>query len=479
MKKILLFTIILLFGFNMYSQQESYYSLYRYNMQIVNPAYAGSEGNATLTFLNRLQWISGDNNPNTRVLTFSLKRKNNIGIGFSLVSDKVFIEDQTFSYVDISYKIQVAENSNLFFGLKAGGNFYSTNTSVLEDYNIAPDPAQTEFSRFNPNFGAGAYLINPKYWVSFSAPRIFNVNRSEDLNIGSKDRVHLYLGAGTYFKLNQNLKLEPSVLVRKVITLPYSIDFSTYFNFKEKISLGFSYRTKSSFSGLLLFKPFSSMSVGYAYETPYENNINRLGFNTHEILFKINLFDKKQEDILNNDEMKNDIPKKEIEVDSDSDGIPDKIDNCPDIKGTEENQGCPLEEEAPVEETLVENKKINAKQEKVDLSDKEYMIFFNFDSDEVKGDINFLKIEKLYRLISDSQAFNFLIEGYSSEEGSNAYNMNLSERRANSVRNELIKMGVDPLRISIKGFGEEIPIFDSTKQKNLNRTVKLSYIDKQ
>ena len=86
-------------------------------MQIVNPAYAGSEGNATLTFLNRLQWISGDNNPNTRVLTFSLKRKNNIGIGFSLVSDKVFIEDQTFSYVDISYKIQVAENSNLFFGL--------------------------------------------------------------------------------------------------------------------------------------------------------------------------------------------------------------------------------------------------------------------------------------------------------------------------------------------------------------------------
>ena len=52
------------------------------------------------------------------------KEQNNVGLGLSVVSDKVFIEQQTFAYVDFSYKLDM-ESTQLYLGLKAGGNFYN------------------------------------------------------------------------------------------------------------------------------------------------------------------------------------------------------------------------------------------------------------------------------------------------------------------------------------------------------------------
>ncbi len=52
----------------------------------------------------------------------------------------------------------------------------------------------------------------------------------------------------------------------------------------------------------------------------------------------------------------------------------------------------------------------------------------------------------------------FLIEGYSSSDGNEAYNQALSVKRAESVRNALIKMGVDVGRLEISGQGEANPL---------------------
>ena len=188
--------IVFLFPFVIFSQQESYYSLYNYNMQVINPAYAGAESDLLFSFLNRSQWESLDDSPKTMAFSFSSKRKNNVGLGLSVVSDKVFVERQTFAYVDFSYLLDMGE-TKVFLGLKGGGNFYRAGSLDLEDYNSTIDPAQRELSRFNPNVGAGVYVKNKIYWFSFSIPRLFNVKRNEDLNLGAKDRVHSYIGAAS------------------------------------------------------------------------------------------------------------------------------------------------------------------------------------------------------------------------------------------------------------------------------------------
>ena len=59
MKKLSLFTFLLLsiLSIDLYSQQDPHYTQYTYNMNIVNPAYAGSRGTLSISALYRTQWV--------------------------------------------------------------------------------------------------------------------------------------------------------------------------------------------------------------------------------------------------------------------------------------------------------------------------------------------------------------------------------------------------------------------------------------
>lgn len=75
-----LFLLILIIPNLISGQQESYYSLYRYNMNVINPAYAGADASNMLSFTSRSQWASVQDAPNTLALAFSSARENNVGL---------------------------------------------------------------------------------------------------------------------------------------------------------------------------------------------------------------------------------------------------------------------------------------------------------------------------------------------------------------------------------------------------------------
>ena len=301
MKKLIY--LVFLFSFVIYSQQESYYSLYNYNMQVINPAYTGAEADLLFSFLNRSQWESLDDSPKTMAFSFSSKRKNNVGLGLSVVSDKVFVERQTFAYVDFSYLLDMGK-TRIFLGLKGGGNFYRASSLDLEDYNSTIDPAQSELSRFNPNVGAGVYIKNKTYWFSFSIPRLFNVKRNEDLNLGAKDRVHSYIGAGFELPVNKNLTFKPMIMLRKVKSLPLSTDIGGFLSILNKFDLGISHRSNSSFSAMTLVRISKSFDIGYAYEAPTNTSLLNQSIKTNEFFLriKINKSEKKDPPKKTNDE---------------------------------------------------------------------------------------------------------------------------------------------------------------------------------
>ena len=288
MKRLLLYIGLVLVPLISFSQQESYYTLYRFNMNIINPAYAGALGKNVFSFTSRRQWSSMEDAPSTLAFSYSSERANNVGLGLSVVSDKVFIEQQTFAYADFSYKLDM-ESTQLYLGLKAGGNFYSADPRVLSTYSTSSDPAQQQLSRFNPNVGAGAYLRGELFWASFSIPRLFNVKReSDNLAVTAKDRVHSYLGGGADFAIGSGLLLKPSVLFRKVKGLPVTTDITTMLSWQNQFDLGVSYRTSSAFA-LLAVVSLGGFDIGYAYETPTVSSLSQLNLKTHEIVLRINL----------------------------------------------------------------------------------------------------------------------------------------------------------------------------------------------
>lgn len=286
--KKLFIALLLVSSSALFAQQESIFSFYRYQMNAVNPAYAGIDNKTVLSSGIRSQWNGIKDAPETQALSFSTPVGKNIGLGFSAVRDKTFIETQSFLGVDFSYKLKVTESTNLYLGLKAGGNFYDVNTSGLQTYNIMSDPALNSISSFNPNVGIGALIKYKDFFMSLSVPRMLNTERAKN-NDGyaavATDKPHIYWSSGYDVHLDNSnyLTLKPSFFLRYVSGAPVSIDFNTMLNVDDIVEFGGTYRTDKAYAGLINFKINQKLIIGYVYEMSTRPELARAK-NTSELM---------------------------------------------------------------------------------------------------------------------------------------------------------------------------------------------------
>lgn len=285
--------IVLLFMLSFVSltaQQDPNYTFYRFNMNLINPAYAGASEMTDIGLNIRSQWAGVQGAPETQSFIFGTSVGKNVGIGLSVVNDKTFIENQTSLALDFSYKLKINENSNLFFGIKGGFASYDANTEGLLTYGIQQDMSLMNIDgRFNPNVGAGLYLKNDNYFISFSVPKILTPDRleqNEGLARLGIDKVHYYLSGGHDISFSDSVILKPSVLLRYVDASPISLDLTTLIEFNNRFDIGAAYRLDESISGLFIFKT-GWVDIGYAYEVALENPIRNSDNGTHEIMMSL------------------------------------------------------------------------------------------------------------------------------------------------------------------------------------------------
>ncbi len=72
------------------------------------------------------------------------------------------------------------------------------------------------------------------------------------------------------------------------------------------------------------------------------------------------------------------------------------------------------------------------------------------------------------------------IQGHTDNIGSDQYNLKLSERRAQTVRDYLVSKGIDPSRLTVKGYGETMPVADNStpEGRSLNRRIEFKVLNK-
>jgi len=66
-------------------------------------------------------------------------------------------------------------------------------------------------------------------------------------------------------------------------------------------------------------------------------------------------------------------------------------------------------------------------------------------------------INEIYTLMKNNPDLKFSVEGHTDSQGDDAFNMKLSQDRAETVKNTLIKLGVSADRLTSKGWGESKP----------------------
>lgn len=290
MKKIIVSTFILyLMILNIQAQQDVMVSQYMFNGLLLNPAYSGSHKYFTSTLMHRSQWVKFDGAPVTSILALDgpIKDKN-MGVGLIIVHDQVGATDQTDLYANYSYQMKLG-NGKLAFGIKAGASRYLFNTDQLvywdESDNIyMQGNAQTAWL---PKFGFGTYYFTEKWYAGISIPTLIaydaNYSFGMDVNKSALVKRHYMATGGVIFRLNDDFKMKPSLLVKYIPTAPIQADINLNILYKDQFWIGASYRTGDAVSALIEYQTNFRFRIGYSYDFTL-SNIRRYSQGTHEIM---------------------------------------------------------------------------------------------------------------------------------------------------------------------------------------------------
>ena len=298
-KTIVLFVLGLLFYTDSNAQQDPQYTQYMYNMNVVNPAYAGSRGTLSLGLLGRTQWTSIDGAPKTFTFDAHAPLGKKVGMGISVIADEIGPAKEQNIYADFSYTLTISEKGKLAFGLKGGVTLLDVNLLgvVLPQTNSSGDDLFNEnINDAFPNFGAGAYYYTDKFYLGLSAPNILKSTHLDKDNINTKaaEEVHYFLTSGYVFDLSSTLKFKPSVMLKGVTGAPISIDVNANFLLYDRFELGASYRVGDAISALFNFGVTPDFRIGYAYDYTISDYSNSVTGGSHEIILLYDIdFSKK------------------------------------------------------------------------------------------------------------------------------------------------------------------------------------------
>ncbi len=106
-------------------------------------------------------------------------------------------------------------------------------------------------------------------------------------------------------------------------------------------------------------------------------------------------------------------------------------------------------------------------------------IYFDFDKATFRTE-SYTELNKLERMMAENPRLKVEIAGHTDNIGSAAYNLQLSQRRAEAVKDYLVKKGIDPRRIIAKGYGKARPLAsndDEQEGRELNRRVEFKVIE--
>ncbi|MFZ9387285.1 MAG: OmpA family protein [Chitinophagaceae bacterium] len=145
--------------------------------------------------------------------------------------------------------------------------------------------------------------------------------------------------------------------------------------------------------------------------------------------------------------------------DRDGDGVIDDEDRCPDTPGIKENYGCP--------EITEEVKK------KLEYAGKN--VYFNTASTKLLSK-SFAPLNEVVKIMNENMNLHLKIDGHTDSQGSDEYNLKLSDGRAASVKAYLVEKGISEDRLASEGFGESKPIADNKTSagRAKNRRVEMT-----
>jgi len=303
LKKITIALVLTSGSLTINAQQAPMYTHYMYNTLSVNPAYAGSRDALTVTALHRSQWVDFKGAPLTQTLTLHAPLRNeHIGLGLSVLNDKIGPTNNTSVMADFAYIMKLTEKSKLALGLSAGANIWQASLNTLNLDQTADPVFQNNIQNHaTPNFGFGAYYSRERFYAGVSAPNLLQNNYSKVITesgsiLKGQEQRHYFLIAGALLNITDNVAFKPTTLIKVTAGAPIQADLTGSFVIMKRLLIGAMYRSGDAVGALVGFDITDQFHVGYSYDWSYGLRTFKYNQGSHEIVLRYDflLFDKKQ-----------------------------------------------------------------------------------------------------------------------------------------------------------------------------------------
>lgn len=300
MKHILTSAILLLAIASLEAQQESQFTNFMHNYQLLNPGYVGARGIPTFTLLHRSQWIGFKGAPASQILNFNSPFFNKrVGFGIGVFHRSAGITSTWSSSMAYSYDLKLTESASVRLGLHGTVRNLAVDFSdpdvILRDSDDPSTSLGEDANRFTGNFGVGLFASIKDYYFGASVPNFFpnEIGFNNVTTVTAKEKPHFYFMAGGLFPLNDKIKLRPAVLSKYVANAPLSLDVNMTLVFEREVAVGFSYRSGGTDFGdsvdlLFFYQVSSTIGLGLSYDFS-TSPLNRHNSGSFEALVKYDL----------------------------------------------------------------------------------------------------------------------------------------------------------------------------------------------
>ncbi|MEA1887632.1 MAG: type IX secretion system membrane protein PorP/SprF [Bacteroidota bacterium] len=311
-KRILLYIACVILAATSSAQQLPLYSQYLFNMYLINPAVAGSDGYTSFNLTAREQWVGYSGAPRTysfsyqtrllkrsyiiksgggRRKSFKPGRDGKVGLGGYVFSDRNGLIHRTGLQATYAYHTWIYGGTQLSFGLSATAFHFRIDEEKVR-FEDPDDPVLYSNLRqgvFIPDANFGVYILNYRYNVGFSIEQLFQSyiklgNPSyENLSLLR----HYYLFGSYSFPIDTRSEVQPNFIFRMSEQFKPQVDAGIRYSFMDDFWAGLSYRSGNIIITTIGAR-WNDLYFGYSFDYSF-SEIQNYTYGSHEFMIAFKL----------------------------------------------------------------------------------------------------------------------------------------------------------------------------------------------
>lgn len=298
MKNIYLLLFVVFGAISLFGQNERYFDeryisdLSFLNPVLVNPGATGHDLSHSLFLSYKNTWATHEGTPKSLILSYDGPIADRLGFGGLILTDSNGDLKTTKLQGSVSYTIDTPTNK-IGFGLSAEYIQHGLSADVFSGPALDPDPEVTAnivgTNFFDASFGVyGVY--NGKLTYGLSLPSLVST-RIDDGDSTTEREIGYILNLGYMLdNLDANLVLEPSLMVKKLMNVPFHADINVLARFlDDKLRGGITYTVGADETlGFIIGTRINSMNFTYAYGAS-RHEFQTYNNGTHELSVRFDI----------------------------------------------------------------------------------------------------------------------------------------------------------------------------------------------